>query len=341
MENKTIYADHGDEYKGELLANFSSNVWFGANHDGLYAYLTDRMPLIRRYPEEYNLALKCELAAHLHLLADQLLLTNGSAEGIYLLAQAYRGRKSLIVGPTFSEYGKACQVNDHQVFYTDAQLLENNLIQHTPDLVWICTPNNPDGFSFELPLLEKLVQQFSNTIFIFDTSFKEYCLEKQPESDFISQHGNVILLYSFTKRYGIPGLRMGYIYSSKSIIRNIHSYCVPWSVNTFAVEAFRYLITNHRDDFNISEWLEEKRKFAESINYIDGFQSLDSSTPFFLVKITKGKSADLKQFLLQKSILIRDASGFFQDGNQYIRLLTLSPEKNRLLLNELQQWKSQ
>ena len=51
-------AEHGDEYKGDLLANFSSNVWFGAEHERLYAHLTNRMPLVRRYPEEYNAELK-------------------------------------------------------------------------------------------------------------------------------------------------------------------------------------------------------------------------------------------------------------------------------------------
>lgn len=341
MKNETIPAEHGDEYKGELAANFSSNVWFEANHEGLYAHLTEKMPLIRRYPEEYNQQLLAELGDHLQIDPDQLLLTNGTAEGIYLLAQAYRGSKSLIVTPTFSEYGKACQVHEHQMVSCSEASLETFLEKDLPDLVWICTPNNPDGYSFKLPVLEKLVKKYEHTIFIFDVSFREYCRERQPDAEWLSKFGNVIFLYSFTKRYGIPGLRMGYIHSSKVIIRNIRRYSVPWAVNSFAVEAFRYLIFNQADDFDIEKWLCEKQQFSEEINSVDGFQCLDSSTPFFLVKLLKGKSADLKHFLLEKGILVRDASNFFPDGSQYIRLLTLQADKNRLLINQLKQWSQQ
>jgi threonine-phosphate decarboxylase len=341
MKDEKLLAEHGDEYKGELAANFSSNVWFGADHEGLYAHLTDKMPLIRRYPEEYNQQLIAELGHHLQLNPDQLLLTNGTAEGIYLLAQAYRGAKSLIVAPTFSEYGKACQVHEHQIVHCSATALEAYLEKELPRLVWICTPNNPDGYSFELSILEKLVKEYENTVFIFDVSFREYCREKQPDAEWVSKFENVILLYSFTKRYGIPGLRMGYIHSKKAIIRTIGKYSIPWAINSFAVEAFRYLICNHVDNFDIDEWLLQKKQFTKQINTIDGFECLDSSTPFFLVKLLKGKSADLKDFLLERGILVRDASNFFRDGSQYIRLLTLPAEKNELLLNELNQWSQQ
>lgn len=341
MKNETTPAEHGDEYKGELTANFSSNVWFGANHEGLYAHLTEKMPLIRRYPEEYNEQLIAELGSHLQLNPEELLLTNGTAEAIYLLAQAYRGAKSLIVTPTFSEYDKACQVHEHQILRCTATTLEAYLEKYLPNLVWICTPNNPDGYSFELPVLEKLVNEHQDTVFIFDVSFREYCREKQPDAEWVSNFGNVVLLYSFTKRYGIPGLRMGYIHSTNSIVRNIRRYSVPWAVNSFAVETFRYLICNHADNFDIEKWLSEKQQFTKAINSIDGFQCIDSSTPFFLVKILKGKSSQLKHFLLEKGILVRDASNFFSDGSQYIRLLTLTTEKNKSLINKLKQWSLQ
>lgn len=338
MTNQKSRAEHGDEYKGNLIANFSSNVWFGADHEGLYAHLIEKMALVRRYPEEYNDQLISDLGNFLGINPEQLLLTNGTAEGIYLVAQTYRRAKSLIIRPSFSEYTKACKLYEHEIMNCSAELLESFLEDYTPDLVWICSPNNPDGFSFPLSDLKNLVQKYPNVIFILDISFREYCLEPQPDSGWISQHNNIVLLYSFTKRYGIPGLRMGYIQANKEIIKMIRKYAIPWTINTFASETFRYLMAGYSDQFDVREWLEEKRRFIKMIDLVDDFQCQESSTPFFLVKMMKGKSADLKQYLLGKGILIRDASNFFEDGSQWIRLLTLTPEKNQQLVNALQEW---
>jgi threonine-phosphate decarboxylase len=334
-------ASHGDEYKGELIANFSSNVWLEGNYEGLYAHLHSKISLIHRYPEEHNTQLKSDLGAWLNINPENLLLTNGSIEGIYLIAQAYRNNKSLILQPTFSEYEKACKINEHEIIFCANHDLEDNIDKHQPNLVWICSPNNPDGYSFELSFLENIVEKYSKTIFIFDISFKEYCLEKQPNIDTINKYSNTILVYSFTKRYGIPGLRMGYIHSNSSIISILSKYCIPWALNTFAVEALKYITSNLNDQFDIYEWLQRKEKLIKSINELDAFECMDSTTPFFLVRLKKGKSADLKHFLLNKGILIRDASGFFSNNNQYIRLLTLSNDKNQLLINELYKWTQQ
>lgn len=334
-------ASHGDEYKGELAANFSSNVWLEGNYNDLYTHLQSKISLIHRYPEEHNTELKSELGTWLNINPENLLLTNGSIEGIYLIAHAYHKKRSLIIQPTFSEYDKACRINEHELFYCSNQNLEENIVNLQPDLVWICTPNNPDGHIFNISFLEKIVENNPGTIFIFDISFKEYCLKKQPDSTMVMRNKNTILLYSFTKRYGIPGLRIGYIYSNQTIISNISKYCIPWSVNAFAVEGLRHIINNSNDQFDIFEWLQRKEKFIKLINELNIFECIDSSTPFFLVRLNKGKSADLKHFLLDKGILIRDASGFFNDNKQYIRLLTLSNDKNQLLINEFHKWTQQ
>lgn len=331
--------DHGDEYKGQLVANFSSNVWFGANHRELYNHLSMHLHLTQRYPEQHCDTLRNELGNYLGLQAEELMINNGSIEGIYLLAQAYREKKSLIISPTFSEYAKACRLNAHKILTCKASELENSILENRPDLVWICTPNNPDGFTFEISFLKKLVLKFPKTIFIFDVSFKEYCLSVQPDSHWGIQFPNVYILYSFTKRYGIPGLRIGYISGNKINISRING--IPWSVNTLASEALKHLIHKHTDDYNIEQWLESKNKFTDEINALDNFECLQSQTPFFIVKLKNGQSSDLKEYLLEKKILIRDATTFYLDGQQYIRLLTLTNEQNRLLIQELKKWELQ
>ena len=330
---------HGDDYKGELLANFSSNVWFGAQHEGLYAHLSQCLPQICRYPEEHNNQLKTELAVSLNTQPNELLLTNGSVEGIYLLAQTFRGSESLIIQPTFSEYAHACRANKHKISYCNAHELSENIENSNPGLVWLCNPNNPDGYCFDPAYLEMLFHKHPDTLFILDVSFREFALTKQPDFGWINHFPNVVFIYSFTKRYGIPGLRLGYIHSNALIIDKVSEFSIPWSVNTLAAESLKYIVSRYHDEFNIEKWLSQKDNFCMKINEIDGFECIPGETPFFLVKLHKGNSTELKHYLLERGILIRGANNFFHNGEQYIRLLTLTDDKNALLIQELSKWK--
>ena len=344
-KNSDIYrlndAEHGDDYKGSLVANFSSNVWYNADLSVLSRHLNSRMNIIGRYPEEHQADLCTLLAENLQTERDELLITNGSVEGIYLIAQCFAGSVSLIIKPTFSEYEKACRLNNHKIVHSTAYDIEKTLAEHKPGLAWICTPNNPNGRVFDAVTCEKLLQQFPHITFVFDISFREFCQTPTPFIGLAQQYSNAVFLYSFTKRYAVPGLRMGYICSNKAIIKQIGRYAIPWSVNALAAEAIRFFISNYSDNFNINNWLKDKDSFVNALNELDGFEAIESSTPFFLLKLKRGKAADLKKHLLQKQILVRDASSFFDDNSQYIRLLTLQPDKNNLLIQEIKLWQAQ
>lgn len=331
-------AEHGDEYKGELTANFSSNVWYDADHTQLTNHLSTAMQSINRYPEERQWQLRQQLATALSASASELLITNGSIEGIYLIAQAFSGATSLLLQPGFSEYEKACRLNSHTLYFSTSVTITNDIWTYQPDLVWLCTPNNPDGATFSTGFLETLTEEFPDTLFLFDVSFREFCLQPQPDKQFIAKHPNSLLLYSFTKRYAVPGLRMGYVYSNADLITKISRFAIPWSVNTLAAEAIGFFLNNYNDHFDLKAWLEEKEHFTAAIESIGGFECMASNTPFFLVRLLKGTSKELKQFLLSKKILVRDASGFFNNGHQYIRLLTLDRSRNQLLIHNLQEW---
>jgi threonine-phosphate decarboxylase len=332
---------HGDDYQGKLKANFSSNVWYDAQHQNLYTHLKAKMPLVARYPENENKSLKLEFCEKNKCNPNEILLTNGSTEGIYLIAQAFRKSTSLILSPSFSEYQRACEINHHAIKFFKAQTLSAELASTKPNLVWLCVPNNPDGYLFDTELIEKLMSDYSDTIFIIDISFTDFCTNKPPYSLWIRRFKNLVLLYSFTKRYGIPGLRLGYLHCNENILCKVNTFAIPWSVNVIASEALRYIMNVYTDDFDIEKWLQRKTTFCNQLNQINGLKCVESTTPFFLVKLEKATSSELKKYLLEKEILIRDAANFFTNGEQYIRLLTLTDKKNTLLINELRQWMQQ
>lgn len=331
--------EHGDEFQGELKANFSSNIWYNADNTDLYLHLAKKLPTIRRYPEMEAESLKQLLSDKLKLKKEQLTIGNGSIEIIYRIAQAHQNKKSLIVSPTFSEYAKACELNNHKIGTCAFDNLNETINSFHPDLIWICNPNNPNGYFIDNSILINLFAINKNTIFIIDQSFIEFCKLQGLDSLAVNEFENIILIQSLTKRYSIPGLRLGYAISCEKIMDRLNRFAIPWSVNSLAIEAAQFIL-NKQDNFDINEWLLETERFRKSIDSLGIFETQPGATPFFLVKLLQGKAANLKEFLLEDGILIRDANNFEANETELIRINTLSKEDNNLLINKLSIWKS-
>lgn len=330
---------HGDDYQGAIKANFSSNIWYGADHAPLCLYLTSLLPTISRYPEQEAHTLKNILSLHLGLDLSSIAVGNGSTELIYLLATVYRESKTLVVIPTFSEYRAACISQKHSLIYCTIGRLEETMQTENPSLVWICRPNNPDGSICSIQLLEKLILSYPETLFIVDQSYADFTETESIPPHWIDTFANLVLLHSLTKRYAIPGLRLGYCISSATVIQKINQIQMPWSVNTLAIEAGKYLLENGAE-FPLKDWLIERDRLMQEIDQLSSLQTVKSNTPFFLVKMKVGKAANLKRFLLDKELLVRDATSFEGLNGEYIRINTLSKYQNNLLLTALTEWNS-
>jgi len=331
--------EHGDEYQGTLKANFSSNVWYGADNTELYRHLSDLLPHTRRYPEIEAESLRVLLADKLALDVSNISIGNGSIDIIYRIAQAFRGKKSIIFSPTFSEYSKACHVNEHTVINCFREYLLIEIDKYQPDLVWICNPNNPDGYCNDIKELQVLFDTHPHVTFILDQSFVEFTLQETLAADSVLEFKNLILIYSLTKRYSIPGLRAGYVIASEAIISKVDQFKIPWSVNTLSIEAGKYCLKMQDTLFDLKLWLDETCRFQQEINRIGIFKTLPTHTPFFLVEIQKGTTCDLKEYLLSEDILIRDATSFENNGKEIMRLNTLTKDQNDLLITKLNTWK--
>ena len=109
---------HGDDiyqYGRPIVANFSSNIYSHADLQALKEFLKGRLEVIGSYPAPDASRLEKVLADKLHIEADEVLVTSGATEAIYLIAQSFAGSKSTVFQPTFSEYADACRMHGHQV----------------------------------------------------------------------------------------------------------------------------------------------------------------------------------------------------------------------------------
>ena len=323
---------HGDDFynsQNEVKINFSSNVWHGANLDKLKEHLNEHFSKLTRYPEPDAASLKRLLARRYEIKEENVVVTNGSITAFYLLAQAWRGAKSTIAVPSFSEYEDACRLHEHEInfFPTSDDLSELSL--EGQDFCWICNPNNPDGKLIHRTELLRLIAANRNTKFIIDQAYVAFTTEDMLKPSDVKNHPNLILIQSISKAYNIPGLRIGYLVASPEITAEVNKYIIPWSVNAIALEASKYILI-HPAQFTlpIRKWQRETAELIYQLSKFDNLEVIPTSTTFFLVRLKNG-------------ILIRDASNFRGLDETYIRLSTQTSAENQILIDAIREWFAQ
>lgn len=333
---------HGDDlykYGKKIVSNFSSNVYNRIDHSGLYQRLNERLSTICSYPEPMPYSLESEIARRYSLTSRQVCVTNGATEAIYLIAQVFQGRISAVLGPTFSEYADACRVHRHKVkaFYSLDALPED------AELVWICNPNNPTGEVRNKEDLKALVDSHPDKLFIFDQSYEYFTLKSLLGIKEAASFPNVILLHSMTKQYAIPGLRVGYFTASEGLTDDVRCRRMPWSVNSLAIEAAKYLLEEGDGiSADIPQLLAERERLTNLLLATGMLEIWPTDTHYMLIKLRMGKAAALKDFLaVNHGILIRDASNFEGLDERFFRIATQTPEENDKLVKAISEWMEQ
>lgn len=333
---------HGDDlykYGKKIVSNFSSNVYNRIDHSGLYQRLNERLSTICSYPEPMPYSLESEIARRYSLTPRQVCVTNGATEAIYLIAQVFQGRISAVLGPTFSEYADACRVHRHKVkpFYSLDALPED------AELVWICNPNNTTGEVRNKEDLKALVDSHPDKLFIFDQSYEYFTLKSLLGIKEAASFPNVILLHSMTKQYAIPGLRVGYFTASEGLTDDVRCRRMPWSVNSLAIEAAKYLLEEGDGiSADIPQLLAERERLTNLLLATGMLEIWPTDTHYMLIKLRMGKAAALKDFLaVNHGILIRDASNFEGLDERFFRIATQTPEENDKLVKAISKWMEQ
>ena len=334
------HSDDFHNYPQEIKINFSSNVWKGVNLDKLHSHLQDNFEKISCYPEPDAASLKRLLARRFELKDEQIVVTNGSTAAFYLLAQASRGAKSTILTPSFSEYECACALHEHELSFHPMSEGLSALSLKGQDFCWMGNPNSPDGHFFNRVELLKFISANKQTTFVIDLAYAAFTTEDVLKPADLKAHKNLVLVYSLSKAYNIPGMRVGYIAASLAVSRDLVKYLVPWSVNVLAIEASKYILI-HPAQFTlpIRKWQRDTSDLIYQLNKIEGIEVQPTSTTFFIVRLRKGTAAALKQYLVSKhGILIRDASNFRGLDESCFRICTQSTESNMRLVEAIKVW---
>ena len=313
---------HGDDlYRYEnIKMNFSSNIYNGTDLSALEAYLSSRMAVVRSYPEPSAASLERMIARECGISPDEVLVTSGAVDAIYLIAQVYRNEGTCrIMQPTFREYEDACRVFGYQEREDGA-------------LCWLCNPNNPTGDVMATDEVLELAER--HRLLIVDQSYEDYTMAPLIQPSDVVGRDNIILLHSMTKRYAVPGLRLGYVTASASIINRLREQYRPWAINALSLEAGKWLVQRGKTAIlDLSTYLAETQRLRAMLNEIEGIEAQQTQTNFFLCTIQQATAAELKEYLAREhGILIRDASNFTGLTPHHFRIATQSPAENDALV---------
>ena len=329
---------HGDDlyrYGGKVKFNFSTNILSGVNHEGLKKFLASRLDVIGSYPEPSPSLLEREIAMKEGVSRENVVVTNGATDAVYRLAFLGSGGRSAVLRPTFREYQDACRLHGHDVSFFDSI----GRLPSSPDMIWICNPNNPTGQVIPIDDIIGMCAAHKESLIVIDQAYSDYCPERLMTSEEAVALGNTVLLRSLTKRYCVPGLRIGYAVTSAEIAGKLRNCSMPWVVNALAIESARYLI-GHDDDYPIDATglRMEAERVASKLRAI-GMEVYPTDCNFMLCRLPYGSAAELKSFLMDHhGLLIRDASNFEGLDAGCFRIAVQGRPADDILLEAIRQY---
>lgn len=333
---------HGDDthiVKGQLQANFSSNVLPERMDKGLSDCLKNSIHLLENYPEPLAESLAQAISNKENISSENILITHGATEAFYLVAELYKKAKTTILVPSFAEYEDACRKYKHSIAFADNSRPLEELLANQ-QTIWLCNPNNPDGKIYDTGEIAILVKKYPKVTFIVDEAYIDFSPKAVSLINEVENRENLVIIRSLTKKYVIPGLRLGYLVGHTTMIARLKELLMPWRIGSLVVEGGLFIVNKMRISTGvITDLLEESQQLQKTIDLLPDFSVKFSDTHYFLVECPC-TAKEMKQYLLeQHKILIRDASNFRGLSQNDIRISTQNSSANKKLLTALEEWK--
>jgi histidinol-phosphate aminotransferase len=350
---------HGARDYGELqrlglnpddVIDFSTNSNPYGPHPAVLQAVGDAIatPSLRRYPDRDCLKLRTAIAAADGVPVDNVLPGNGATELIQLVALAFVQPETqhLILAPTFGEYARAIHLMGGHIYeqrpQTNLNLHLNTedvitiILRLQPDTIWLCNPNNPTGQQWTAAELAHLraADPNNDALWIIDESYRHFVSSEQTKYDENEESWawaeNLIRLRSFTKDYGLAGLRLGYALATPDLISILRAVQPPWSVNNLAqtagIAALQEEVIAWRQQ-SLAQLHQHAADLWVGLTKL-GLTVLPTTTPFALVAVNN--AAVFRSRLLAQGLLVRDCTSFGLP--EHVRIAAHRPAANERLL---------
>ncbi|MGA2401512.1 MAG: cobyric acid synthase [Syntrophobacteraceae bacterium] len=326
------------------LLDFSANINPLGLPEWFRSLISSRISSLVQYPDSTCSILVQTLASNYGVSAEEVLIGNGSTELLYLLPRAVPKSRAVIPVPSYLDYRRVCELagltveemllREDNGFRLDLSALDLKL--HGDELVVVGQPNNPTGLLVDPEAIRALAFNHPSTVFIVDEAFADFI--DGLDSLINNRPPNVVVLYSLTKFYAIPGLRLGCAVADRNIARQVRRIMPPWTVNTLAQAVGEAAL---QDNAYAVQTRTLVRALREEL-YIE-LQSIPNLTVypgkanFLLVRIDR-EDIDvptLARKMLSDGIAIRDCGNFEGLDGRFFRVAVRTAEENALLCQSI------
>ncbi len=344
IKEMTAYSSARHEYsgKGNIFLDANENPFGSPLLAGLPGEVTARF---NRYPDPAQVLLKEKISLIKGVPPQNIFLGNGSDEAIDLLFRIFcePGKdKVLLFPPTYGMYEVCAEMNNVQVkkipltasYQLDLAAIEEAIDPFTK-LLFICSPNNPTGNSIKRPDVELLLNNF-NGLVIIDEAYINYSRQKTFIAE-LTEYPNLVILQTFSKAWGLAGLRLGMAFAAQPVIQYLDKVKYPYNINTatqqLALDALENVAT-------VNDWIEvtvEQREWLrnELAKLKITQQVFPSDANFLLVKMKK--AGKVYQYLVDREIIVRDRSHVIR-CEDCLRITIGTPEENQQLVTTLKDY---
>ncbi|HOR99846.1 MAG TPA: histidinol-phosphate transaminase [Prolixibacteraceae bacterium] len=326
------YSSARDEYSGDAL------VFLDANENPFDSPYN-------RYPDPLQRKLKERIVILKQVSPEAIFLGNGSDEPIDLLIRAFCEpaiHNVLRMDPTYGMYEVAAGVNNVGVIRValtgDYQLKASRLLAAvTPEtrMIFLCSPNNPTGNALDPGEIVKVIRGFPGPV-VLDEAYIDFA----PGRSFLprlAEFPNLVILQTFSKAWGMAGIRLGMAFADPEIIAVLTKIKYPYNVNILTQQAALAQLANPQEK---EEWvaalLKERKKLATALSRLPQVEKVwPSDANFLLVKVKNARK--VYEFLVRQGIVVRDRSGVTLCGES-LRISVGKAEENELVIEKLQQY---
>lgn len=348
-------------YGREDFIDLSANINPFGPPPSVWSALTRALPEIVHYPDPESKELRTTLAHHLDVPVEQILAGNGAGELIYTVVNALKPGRVALPVPAFSEYERAARAVQAEVITIPlgergwrslpalASASEQDAFaaawrHHLAgcDLLFLCSPHNPTASILSYRHFQIILEnaRLVNCKVILDESFLDFVSDdiRWSGRTILKQNPHLIILYSLTKFYSLPGLRLGVLMAQENLVSLFKDYRDPWSVNVLAQKAGVTALKDSEFRVNTLEKLAQSKEYLYTEFTRKSFRRLEllpSSVNFALIKILDRSASLLVQQLGKKGILVRDCTNFNGLTGEFIRIAIKDTLQMKALIEAL------
>lgn len=270
---------------------------------------------------------------------EQLMITNGSDQGIELIFRSVcrEGDEAIIAGPTFAMYKQCAGIENLKIVEPEYSMEKGypveaviNAVTDKTRIIAIANPNNPCGTLVKKEEVLRIAKAAPQAAILVDECYFEY--SRETVVDYIDEHPNIFVTRTFSKTWGIPSLRLGYLISQEANITALLNVRGPYDVNQFAIVAVRAALQNPEYTLDyVREVMEESKPALEKLLDEKNIPYWNSSANFIWAFPENAEQLELK--IREAGILVRPKANL--QGKMGLRITLGSIEQTTRLVELL------